>query len=415
MIPIMKSASIVLRFLVWVILAACDLAAAESLAEIAATKAQSHLDAGKPEAALPVLDEALTGKPDSLDLNLLRAIALERVGRLDDAVAAVEGLVRKHPYSHRALGYFGSLLNRMGQSARAVALLGENAESELLADSHLLAPFGEACLRTGQMVRAQRALLRAIEAEAAGGKAEGMAGRFTAAARRQDATLFRGERTLLIVAYARQDNDEAIEVTKKLHAAGDAAFRKQLQNNLTGLLEKETNVVSRSVLALLKGEPTPTEEPKAAAARRMRVLMGQVMATVGCAETNLVAVARKRSQLSKTVQTENGQEDDDQKVLRVTMKADVDSGLTLRPKNVDEQTSTAAVAAVALEIQRQRPASERRERHLRFHVETCSYTFDVAADESDDFKLARTAKDEEEPTEIEFDLDGLPEHFPTAF
>lgn len=388
---------------------------AESPADAAIAKGQSHLDAGKPEAALPVLEDALKATPDNLQLGLLRAIALQRVGRLENALAAAEELNRQHPNSTRALGFYGSLLNAAGQPGKALALLQETAESGLLADSFVLAPFGEACLRNGQWVRAQRALLRAIEAEAAGGNAFGMAAQFTAANRLKDATLFRGERTLLIVAYARQDHDGALEVTRKLHAAGDDAFRKQLQDNLTGFLSKETNHISRAVLAFLKGEPAPVEDPKAAAARRMRVLIGQVMATVGCAETNLVAVSRKRSELSKTIQSENGEEDDDQKVLRVTMKADVDSQLTLKPKEFDEQSSTAAVAAMALEIQRQRSAAARRERQLRFHVETGSYTFDVSADDTDDLKLARTAKDEEEPTELEFDLDGLPDPFPSAF
>lgn len=414
MVVPMKGAPVVLGLVLAVILAVCELAAAESPAEIAASKAKSLLDAGKPEAALPVLEEALKITPTDLDLGVLRTIALQQAGKLEQALAAGGQLAKDHPNSTRAIGLFGNLLNRAGQSRKAVSVLEESAQSELLADSHVLAPFGEACLRTGQFVRAQRALLRAIEAEAAGGKAYGMAAQFTAANRRKDATLFRSERTLLIVAYARQDNDEAMEVARKLHAAGDEVFRKQLQADLAGLLANETNHVSRSVLAFLRGEPAPEEAPNVAVVRRMRGLMAQVMVTVGCAETNLVAVVRKRGQLSKTMQTEQGEEDD-QKVLRVKMKADVDSQLTLRPKNVDEQTSTAAVAALALEIQRQRAVADRRERHLRFHVETGSYTFDVSSDEFDGLKLARTAKDEDEPTELEFGLDGLPDHFPTAF
>jgi len=410
----MKGASIVLGLALAVILADCELAAAESPAKLAATKAQTFLDAGKPAAALPVLDEALKAAPKDHDLGVLRAVALQRVDRLEEALAAGGQLVQEHPDSTRAKGLFGSLLNRAGQPRKAVSLLAETAESELLADAHVLAPFGEACLRTGQFIRAQRALLRAIEAEAAGGNAQGMAAQFTAANRRKDATLFRGERTLLAVAYARQDNDEAVAVTRKLHTAGEESFRKQLQQSLTGLLANETNHVSRAVLAFLKGEPAPEEPPKVAAARRMRGLMAQVSMTVGCAETNLVAVSRKRGQLLKTIQTENGQ-DGGQAILRVTMKADVDSQLSLKPNRLDEQSSTAAVAALALEIQRQRAVADRRERQLRFHVETGSYTFDVSSDDFDDLKLARTAKDEEEPTELKFDLDGLPDPFPSAF
>lgn len=410
----MKDASIVFRLALAVILFAGELAAAETAAETAAGKAQTQLAAGKPEAALPVLEEALKAAPKDLDLGILRAMALHQADRPEAALAAGDQLVREHPDSNRAIGLYGSLLNRTGQPRKAVSVLEERAESQLLADSHVLGPFGEACLRTGQLIRAQRALLRAIEAEAAGGRAFGMAAQFTAATRLKDATLFRGERTLLIVAYARQDNDEALAVAKKLHAAGDDEFRKQFQANLTGFLAKETNHVSRAVMAFLKGEPAPVEDPKAAAVRRMRGLMKQVMMTVGCAKTNLVSVARKRSELLKTIQTENG-EDEDQAVIRASMKSDVDSQLTLRPKDVDEQSSTAAVAALALEIQLQRSPAARKERHLRFHVETGFYTFDVSSDEFDDFKLARTAKDLEEPDELTFALDGLPDPFPSAF
>ena len=410
----MKDASIVVRLALAVFLFAGELAAAETAAEIAAGKAQTQLAAGKPEAALPILEEALKAAPKDLELGILKALALQQADRPEAALAAGDQLVREHPDSNRAIGLYGSLLNRTGQPRKAVSVLEERAESQLLADSHVLGPFGEACLRTGQLIRAQRALLRAIEAEAAGGRAFGMAAQFAAATRRKDATLFRGERTLLIVAYARQDNDEALAVAKKLHAAGDDEFRKQFQANLTGFLAKETNHVSRAVMAFLKGEPAPVEDPKAAAVRRMRGLMKQVMMTVGCAETNLVAVARKRSELLKTIQTENG-EDEDQAVIRVSMKSDVDSQLTLRPKDVDEQSSTAAVAALALEIQLQRSPAARKERHLRFHVETGFYTFDVSSDEFDDFKLAGTAKDLEEPDELTFTLDGLPDPFPSAF
>lgn len=410
----MTHASILFRLALVVILFVGELAAAETAAEIAAGKAQTQLAAGKPEAALPILEEALKAAPKDLELGILKALALQQADRPEAALAAGDQLVREHPDSNRAIGLYGSLLNRTGQPRKAVSVLEERAESQLLADSHVLGPFGEACLRTGQLIRAQRALLRAIEAEAAGGRAFGMAAQFTAATRLKDATLFRGERTLLTVAYARQDNDEALVVAKKLHAAGDDEFRKQLQANLTGFLAKETNHVCRAVMAFLKGEPAPVEDPKAAAVRRMRGLMKQVMVTVGCAETNLVAVARKRSELLKTIQTENG-EDEDQAVFRVTMKSDVDSQLTLRPKNVDEQSSTAAVAALALEIQRQRPPAARKERHLRFHAETGSYSFDVSADELDSFKLARTAKDADEPDELTFALDGLPDPFPSAF
>ena len=182
----MKDASIVVRLALAVFLFAGELAAAETAAEIAAGKAQTQLAAGKPEAALPILEEALKAAPKDLELGILKALALQQADRPEAALAAGDQLVREHPDSNRAIGLYGSLLNRTGQPRKAVSVLEERAESQLLADSHVLGPFGEACLRTGQLIRAQRALLRAIEAEAAGGRAFGMAAQFAAATRRKD-------------------------------------------------------------------------------------------------------------------------------------------------------------------------------------------------------------------------------------
>jgi predicted Zn-dependent protease len=90
MVGLVKGALIGLQGVFGAVLLSCKLTAAESSAELAAAKVQSQPEAGKPEVALPILNEALKGKPDRHDLSLLRAIALERVGRLEDAVAAAK-------------------------------------------------------------------------------------------------------------------------------------------------------------------------------------------------------------------------------------------------------------------------------------------------------------------------------------
>ena len=125
----------------------------------------------------------------------------------------------------------------------------------------------------------------------------------------------------------------------------------------------------------------------------------------------------KRAALIKTIQNDNVQEDG-QTWLKVALKADVDSKLSLGPQSpggqADLQAATGAVAALALEIHLQRPESRRKEQPLRLQAETGAFEFEVTSD-GDTLTLTRKALPGAEEFEQEFDLNGLPDLLPTPF
>lgn len=96
----------------------------------------------------------------------------------------------------------------------------------------------------------------------------------------------------------------------------------------------------------------------------------------------------------------------------------MDSKLTLGPQTAggrdDLQSTTAAVAAIALEVQRQRPEARRKAEPLRLHAETGTYVFDVTSDD-ETLTLTRQAAPGAEEFEREFDLEGLPPELAAAF
>ncbi len=102
---------------------------------------------------------------------------------------------------------------------------------------------------------------------------------------------------------------------------------------------------------------------------------------------------------------------DGQNVLVVELQAAVDSTLTLDQKGpvavADRQASTAAVAAIALELQRQRSPERRKQQPLKFIAKTGTYEFEVVS-KADRLEFTRKAGTWGEKYRQEFDLDGLP-------
>jgi Flp pilus assembly protein TadD len=82
---------------------------ASSTTDGAVRVAQSYLRHDRYAAALPWLDRALAADPQSVDLRFLRASALERSGKADEAVELLRGLVDQQPDLAPALNYLGYL------------------------------------------------------------------------------------------------------------------------------------------------------------------------------------------------------------------------------------------------------------------------------------------------------------------
>ncbi len=382
----------------------------------AVEKASALLEAGKPEAALQFLDEALKATPRDPWLLYGKAVILSQSGRVQDAVPVVEALFAEQPEKPEFLALYGRILYATGRSQLAVDKLAK-ATAELQPDSGVLEAFAVACLDVGQPIRAQRALLECIERRAGENVGGTMAAAFAASEVKKDFARLRAERTSLILAYALQNHDSAIGLTRKLMAAGDQASRAAMARSLTLYLDSKPNHVARSVVALCRGAALPEESTKDASLRQLRVATSQAMFTVGCLETNFPAASRKRAALIKTIQNDNVEEDG-QIRLKVALKADVDSKLSLGPKSpggrTDLQAATGAVAALALEIHRQRPEVRRREQPLRLHAETGVFEFEVTSD-GDTLTLTRKALPGAEEYEQEFDLNGLPDLLPAPF
>lgn len=383
----------------------------------AVSQAVTLLQAGKADEALALINEALKADGQDPQLRFAKAMILLQARRSAEALPLAEALAKDDPDNPKARLLLGRTLTAAGRPKDAVPVLAPMAESGS-DDGDALEAFAEACLETAQPIRAQRALLRCLEVRAGAGSGGGLfAAAFTAAAVGQDMRRFREERTSLIFAYAVQNHEAAIEAVGKFMAAGDVAFRTQLAGTVTRHLGERTNFVSRAVVATVRGEPLPEQSAKDAAVRRIRAAGGQAMFTVGCLEANFAAANRKRGELLKAIRNETVEESG-KTFLQVTLKADVDSKLTLDPKGAvaeaDLQSSTGAVAAIALEIQRQRQPDLRQSQPLRLRAETGTYEFEVTA-EDDELTLTRKPVKDGDPFEQEFDLEGRPPHLFKAF
>ena len=166
-------------------------------------------------ASIPLLEGALARDPDSLEASFRLATALERVGRIPEAVGRLRGLVARAPAFAPALNYLGYLwIERSENLDQAVAMVREAVRldpdngayvdslgwgyfklgrySEAVThleravrlipdDSTLLEHLGDAHLATGDRARARDAYRRAIalggdDAARVAGKLESLGG-----------------------------------------------------------------------------------------------------------------------------------------------------------------------------------------------------------------------------------------------
>ncbi len=127
-----------------------------------ALAARRHLDAGDPEKALGVAQEALERWPDSVDLHAYRALALSELGELSRAAEAFAQLIRRDPQSVFAHASAAQLLARLGRWKAALAY----ARSALALDPDDVASLQVLALANehlGAYRQAAEAMARALE------------------------------------------------------------------------------------------------------------------------------------------------------------------------------------------------------------------------------------------------------------
>jgi Flp pilus assembly protein TadD len=81
----------------------------------------SHIEAGRYELGLAMVDGALQRLPFDSDLLTYRALALRRLGRMQEAEAAYAEAIRQGPGNTAALAYQGALFLETGRRAAAEA------------------------------------------------------------------------------------------------------------------------------------------------------------------------------------------------------------------------------------------------------------------------------------------------------
>lgn len=103
-------------------------------AEIAYFLALGYDGQGKPAQSLPLLEEVVREEPESRDPRFHLGAALEKLGRIEDAVREFRALLEKHPEDAQALNYLGYSLADRGRDleeahvliSKAVALEPDN-------------------------------------------------------------------------------------------------------------------------------------------------------------------------------------------------------------------------------------------------------------------------------------------------
>ncbi|HWN71114.1 MAG TPA: tetratricopeptide repeat protein, partial [Haliangium sp.] len=115
--------------------------------------------------AIQVLTEAAQAAPERPEIGLRLAVVFEEIGRLDDAAAAYENLLKGDAPSVELMGRAGRFYVRQGKTDRA-GELGERilAIKETEANGHFLR--GEAKYRRGEYAEARASFRRAADIEA---------------------------------------------------------------------------------------------------------------------------------------------------------------------------------------------------------------------------------------------------------
>ena len=122
------------------------------------------LQAGQPQAALPLIDQAIAANPRVAGYHLNRANALHRLGRGPEAVAACQEALRLDRSSAGAQQILGHVLSDLGRGEEALAAYREAARRKPgLFDIHN--NLGVALRHAGRLEEAEQALREALRRE----------------------------------------------------------------------------------------------------------------------------------------------------------------------------------------------------------------------------------------------------------
>lgn len=120
-------------------------------------------DAGRPEAAMTVLDEALEAHPEEPDLLYSRALLAERLDRIDRAVADLERILDQDPDNASALNALGyTLADRTDRYEEAQGYI-RRALDQRPEDPAILDSMGWVLYRLGRLEQAEDYLRRAYD------------------------------------------------------------------------------------------------------------------------------------------------------------------------------------------------------------------------------------------------------------
>jgi tetratricopeptide (TPR) repeat protein len=123
-------------------------------------QAHAALEAGQYQRVLAIVDDLLAEYPDSPSSHLLRGMALDELGRLDDAEKSYEAALKSAPDEPQILARFGMHLIRRGAWKRAVAPLERSARAA--PDPANLFYLAQAYFQTDEKAEALETLERAI-------------------------------------------------------------------------------------------------------------------------------------------------------------------------------------------------------------------------------------------------------------
>ncbi|MFP5441025.1 MAG: tetratricopeptide repeat protein [Gammaproteobacteria bacterium] len=153
------------------LLAALRAQAPESTTQLHVAESDLLARAGDPQAAFALLDEALAGNPDDPDLRYARAMAAERLGKIDLVESDLRALLSEHPENPMVLNALGYTLTDRTDRHEEARLLIERALALSPEDPAIIDSMGWVLFRLGRAEEAlpwlRRAYARSPDAEIA--------------------------------------------------------------------------------------------------------------------------------------------------------------------------------------------------------------------------------------------------------
>jgi predicted AlkP superfamily phosphohydrolase/phosphomutase/tetratricopeptide (TPR) repeat protein len=128
--------------------------------------ARALLDAGRPEQAVPLLEQICKDWPDRIEFGMALADALSRLGALDEARTLVEAIVQQRRDTPQGRYLLGRIAAQQDSGEEALVHLRAAADSPLAREPSLHTQIGFAALTAGNAEEADAAFARATELDA---------------------------------------------------------------------------------------------------------------------------------------------------------------------------------------------------------------------------------------------------------